>query len=78
MSYPARHMPLDYGATISVSVPIASVWLFLFAIFAWPIGWHSLWFPVVARMVFYWPIRHLFHRFPPWYSITTASTNRQD
>ena len=40
---PGRQMPLDYQAMLTISVPLAFLWAFLFAACLWRYRRHSLW-----------------------------------
>jgi hypothetical protein len=64
---PARQMPLDFHAMVTVSIPLASVWAILFAFCIWRYGKLGLWLVVEAPLALWWPIWMIFNHFPPCY-----------
>ena len=64
---PARHMPLDFDAVYSVSIPAAAAWLAVLSYSLWRFKWRGLWVLVGAPLALHWPIWLLFNHFPPCY-----------
>ena len=64
---PARQMPLDYRAMITMSIPLAVVWAVLFAFFVWRFRMRGIWLVVGAPLALWWPLWMVFNDFPPCY-----------
>lgn len=64
---PARQMPLDYHAMITVSIPLAVVWSILFALCIWRFRTRGLWLIIGAPLALWWPFWMVFNHFPPCY-----------
>jgi hypothetical protein len=57
-------MPLDYHAMLTISVPLAFLWAFLFAACLWRYRRHSLWAILGAPLALWWPISLLINGLP--------------
>ncbi len=64
---PARQMPLNYHAMITVSIPLAVVWTVLFALCVWRFRMRGMWLIVGAPLALWWPLWMVFNHFPPCY-----------
>ncbi len=64
---PARQMPLDYAAMITVSIPFAVAWGIIFAFCLWRYGKRGWWAIVGAPLALWWPFWMVFNHFPPCY-----------
>jgi hypothetical protein len=64
---PIRHMPVDYHAMISISIPLAVAWAMIFAFCLWRYGKRGLWLVIGAPLAFWWPIWLIFNHFPSCY-----------
>jgi hypothetical protein len=64
---PAQRMPLEYHAMLTVSIPLAVVWIAIFASCMWRYGKRGLWLILGAPFALWWPIWMAFHHFPSCY-----------
>ena len=64
---PQRQMPLDYGAMISRSVPLAIAWAGVLAFSLLRYRKRGLWLFAGAPMALCWPTWLLFNHFPQCY-----------
>ena len=64
---PTRQLPLDYGAMVTVSIPLAAVWVVLFAFCLWRYRKRGLWLMVGAPFALWWPIWMLTNHLPSCY-----------
>jgi hypothetical protein len=59
--------PLDYGAMLTVALPLAAAWIVVLAVSLRWCAKRALWLLLGAPMALWWPIWLLFNRFPPCY-----------
>jgi hypothetical protein len=64
---PSYQMPINYGAVVSKSIPLAIVWALIAAFALWHYRKSGLWVLVGAPLALYWPVWLMFNRLPSCY-----------